>query len=63
MSLLKDQDIAAGVQVGCEACGIACTVANANGSMESMLSYVEDINSDSIETPVSVLTEPLGPLI
>lgn len=64
MSLLKYQDIAAGIRERCEELSIACTVVDAQGRMEVVLTYIDEINERSGDVMmVSMVTEPVGPLI
>lgn len=64
MSLLKYQDIAAGIRERCEERSIACTMVDARGRMEVVMTYIDEINERSADVMmVSLITEPVGPLI
>lgn len=64
LSLLKYQDIAAGIRERCEELDIAYTVVDARGRMEVVMTYIDEINDRSADVMlVSMLTEPVAPLI
>ena len=64
ISLLKYQDIAAGIRQQCTDRNVACTIVDGGGNAGILMAYIEELNQDMVDgILVSALTEPLGPLI